>query len=75
MWELTSSIPHPLKTLSIVSRVHGYSRGVEIVNRTPFFATTLLISFFQYSGTQNLQLLSMKAMKKVLLLVGLSKKC
>jgi hypothetical protein len=27
MWELTSSVPHPLKTLSIVSRVHGYSRG------------------------------------------------
>jgi hypothetical protein len=28
---------------------------VEIVNGTPFFTATLLISSFQFSGTQNLQ--------------------
>ena len=48
---------------------------VEIVNGTPFFAATLLISSFQFSGTQNLQLPSVKAMKKFSSLVGLSETC
>jgi hypothetical protein len=48
---------------------------VEIVNGTPFFAATLLISSFQFSGTQNLQLPSVKDMKNFSSLVGLSETC
>jgi hypothetical protein len=48
---------------------------VEIVNGTPFFAATLLISSFQFSGTQNLQLPSVKAMEEFSSLVGLRETC